>query len=91
MFNKFYKKSIRARIVMSCHNHMPPVTSNHGGNLPDREATTVEKKGFHMAPLLSSYHIGAIYTINFKNGLFRPFKTILRRIGQAGPDNTREG
>ena len=69
---------------------MSPVTSNNGGNLPNWEAILVEKKGFYMAPLLSSYCIGAIYTIRFSNGIFRQFKTILRQIGRAGPDSTRE-
>ena len=55
---------------------MPPVTSNHGGHLPGLEAATVEKRGFQMPPLPSSYRIGAIYTIRFKMVYldhFRPY------------------
>ena len=54
------------RIIMGHHNHMPPVTSNREGHLPDWEAATVEKKGFQMPPPPPSYCIGAIYTIPFK-------------------------
>ena len=42
-----------------------------------------EKKGFQMPPFPSSYHIGTIYTIRFKNGLIRPFKTIFGQLGRA--------
>ena len=55
---------------------MPSVTSNDEVHLTNREASTVENKGFHMAPLLSSYYIGAIHTINLKIVYldnFRPF------------------
>ena len=36
---------------------MPPVNSNHGGNLTYLEDATVEKKGFQITPILYSYHI----------------------------------
>ena len=60
---------------------MPPVTSNNGGHLPNLDNSAVEEKGFQMGPILSSDHIGAIYTICLKYGLFKPLKTILRQIG----------
>ena len=38
-----------------------------------------------MPPLQYSYLCGAIYTIQLKSSLFRPFKAMLRQIGQTGP------
>ena len=55
---------------------MPPLTSNHGYHLHKMEAVTVDRKGFHIVPLLTSYRIGEIYTILFKIvslDHFRPF------------------
>ena len=69
---------------------MVPVTSNNGFCLPYRGTSTVENKGFRVVPLLSSYHIGSIYTICFKIGLFRQLYTILRWIGRTGPCSTKE-
>ena len=68
---------------------MPPVKPNHGCHLPNMEDATVDNKGFKIPPLLYSYFIGVIYTIHFKNGLFKPFKTILRQIRRAVPVGTR--
>ena len=45
-----------------------------------------------MLPVSSSYRIGMIYIIHFKNYLIRPFYTIFYQIGQAGPvDTSGEG
>ena len=57
---------LHARIFRGPNNHMPPVTSNHGGNSPKKGDATVYKKGFQMAQLPPSYCIGDIYTIPFK-------------------------
>ena len=46
--------------------HMHPVTSNHGGRLTNRVASTVEKNFFHMVPQLFSCHTGVVYTIRLK-------------------------
>ena len=54
-------------------NHIPPMTSNHAGNLPDLEAATLEKRGFWMTSLPYSYQIGGVYTISLESGIFRPF------------------
>ena len=67
---------------------MPPVDSNHGGCLPYLQVEKVEKNFFQVPPLLLYYRIRVIYTIRFLNGLFRPFQTILRQTGQAGPVGT---
>ena len=66
LVDKFNKKSIHARIIKGSRNHMPPVNSNHGGSLPNWKAEKLEKKGFKMPPLLSSFRIGAIYIICLK-------------------------
>ena len=85
MFYKFYKNAIHVQIFRGPDNHMTPVTSNNGDNLPELEYAIVEKKGFQIPPLPSSNRIGEIHTICFKNCLFRPFEPILRQIGRAGP------
>ena len=51
---------IRLQMFRGRPNHMPPETSNNGGHLPNHDYATVDKKGFNMAPLPSSYRIGAI-------------------------------
>ena len=61
------------------------VTPKHGVNLSDWEAATAEKKGFQMPPLLSSYRIGAIYTISLKMvelDHFRPNSVKLGEMSQ---------
>ena len=58
------------------------MTSNHGGHLPDREAATVEKKGFQMAPLPSSYRIGAIYSIRLKIVYLDHFRPYYAKSGE---------
>ena len=60
---------------------MPPVTSNHGGSLPGRETSTVEKKGFQKAPVLSPYRIGAIYTIRLKMVYLDHFRLYYVELG----------
>ena len=73
IFYKFYKNEIHVQIFGGPPNNMPLVTSNNGYNLPNWEDATLEKKGFKIPPLPSSYYIGAIYDICFKNCLFRQF------------------
>ena len=53
--------------------YMSPVASMYGDHLHDLGDTTLEKKGFQMVPLLFSYRLGEIYTIQFLNCLFIPF------------------
>ena len=66
-------------MIQGNNNHIPSMTSNHGGRVKSQEASsTVEKKAFQMAPLSLSALIGAIYTIRLKYGLIRPFETIFR-------------
>ena len=65
---------IHAQIFRDHHNHIPHVTSNYGGRLPDLEATTLEKNVFHIPPLLYSYYIRSSYTICFKIIYLDPFR-----------------
>ena len=69
---------------------MPTVTSNHGCCLTDLDAAAVDKKGFKMEKQLFFNRIREIYTLRFKNVLFRPFQPILRHIGRADPIGTRD-
>ena len=75
------KKPIHALIIQGHKNNMPPMTSNHGGNVIYREATTVYKKGFQMPPLSLSARIRVVYTIPLKYGIIRQFKTTFRQFG----------
>ena len=69
---------------------MPPVTSNHGIYLTEKEAAKVYKKVFKIPPPPLLTASGEIYTISLKNGLIRPFNTIFCQIEQADPVGTRQ-
>ena len=49
------------------------MTSNHVILYNRPEISTVENKGFHIAPLSISVHIGVIYTISLENDINRQF------------------
>ena len=65
------------------------MTSNHGFLLNIMGTSTVQKKGFHMEPLLIYAHIGAIYSIILKNGLNISFYPLFHQNSPASTVNTR--
>ena len=59
-----------AKIIKGCYNHMPPVTSNNGGNLPDHNSREVGISDDTTPVFLP--HRSDLYDY-LKNGVIEPF------------------